>query len=112
MPTVLSMCHGGICCVITRSRIAFAHGRACSYVSSDIGAIESTRWQDSHFSWKIGATSLVNVTGVFADCACAHCAPEMAIMMANAIMPTTRHVSAWNLVFAIAGSLVFLQNSR
>src|SRR6185295_17537241 len=30
MPMVLSMCHGGICRVITRSRIAFAHGRASS----------------------------------------------------------------------------------
>src|SRR3954454_18142134 len=31
---------------------------------SDIGAIESGRWHASHFSWKIGAMSLVKV-GVF-----------------------------------------------
>jgi len=30
-------------------------------VTSDIGAIESGRWQLSHFAWKIGAMSLVNV---------------------------------------------------
>src|SRR5262245_1449683 len=29
---------------------------------SDIGAIEFGRWHASHFSWKIGATSLVNVS--------------------------------------------------
>jgi hypothetical protein len=28
---------------------------------SDIGAMESGRWHDSHFFWKIGATSFVNV---------------------------------------------------
>ena len=38
-----------------------AHGRASSYVTSDIGAIESGRWHASHFSWKIGAMSLVKV---------------------------------------------------
>ena len=37
---------------------------------SDIGAIESGRWQASHFSWKIGAMSLVNV-GAFAASAAA-----------------------------------------
>src|SRR5580700_3526825 len=31
-----------------------------------MGAIESLRWQDSHFSWKIGAISLVKVTGASA----------------------------------------------
>src|SRR5437764_11862634 len=61
MPIVLSMCHGGICRVSTRDAMAFAHGRTCSYVINDIGAIDSGRWHDSHFSWKIGAMSLVKV---------------------------------------------------
>src|SRR3954462_121472 len=56
------MCHGGICRAPTRAAIDFAHGRASSYVISDIGAILSGRWHDSHFCWKIGATSFVNVT--------------------------------------------------
>src|SRR4030095_12895346 len=62
MPTVLSMCHGGIWRAPTRAAIDFAHGRASSYVASDIGAIPSARWADSHLFWKIGATSFVNVT--------------------------------------------------
>src|SRR5260370_15283480 len=64
IPTVRSICQGGICRVLTRAAIDFAHGRASSYVTSDIGAIQSARWHDSHLLWKIGATSLVNV-GVF-----------------------------------------------
>src|SRR6185503_8252016 len=62
MPTVLSMCHGGIWRVPTREAIDFAHGRASSYVASAMGAMPSARWHDSHFAWKIGATSLVYVT--------------------------------------------------
>src|SRR5690242_13141890 len=61
IPTVLSRCQGGICLVATRSLIDFAHGRVSSYVTSDIGAIESLRWQAWHFSWKIGAISLAKV---------------------------------------------------
>src|SRR5437016_1464119 len=61
MPTVLSRCHGGIWCAATRVRIERAHGLASSYVTSDIGAIESGRWHDWHFCWKIGATSRANV---------------------------------------------------
>ncbi len=68
MPTVLSICHGGICRSATRARMSRTHGRACAYVSSDIGATEFARWQESHFSWKIGATSLLNV-GVVASAA-------------------------------------------
>src|SRR3954465_15446809 len=64
MPMVLSMCHGGIWRAPTRDAIDFAHGRASSYVISDIGAMLSGRWHDSHFCWKIGATSPVNV-GIF-----------------------------------------------
>jgi hypothetical protein len=46
--------------------MAFAHGRVSWYVTSDIGAIESFRWHAWHFSWNIGAISLVKVgdTGV------------------------------------------------
>src|SRR6185369_6965093 len=40
MPTVLSMCHGGICRAATRLLIDLAHGRASSKETSDIGAIE------------------------------------------------------------------------
>src|SRR5260221_3338069 len=65
MPTVLSMCHGGIWRPPTRCAIDFTHGRASSYVCSDMGAMLAGRWQASHFAWKIGAMSLVNV-GVFA----------------------------------------------
>src|SRR5580704_4378016 len=64
MTTVLSMCQGGIWRVTTRSLMALAQGLDSSYVTSDIGAIESLRWQFWHFSWKIGAMSLVNVTGL------------------------------------------------
>src|SRR5436190_11108880 len=66
MPTVLSMCHGGICRPATRAAIDLAHGRTSSYVTSDIGAIWSGRWHASHLSWKIGAMSLVNVGAVSA----------------------------------------------
>ena len=40
---VLSMNHGGISRKAVLSLIARAQGRACSYVSSDIGATESGR---------------------------------------------------------------------
>src|SRR6476660_5837319 len=56
------MCQGGISRAATRDLMALAHGRVSSYVTSDIGAIDPSLWQDSHFSWKIGATSFVNVT--------------------------------------------------
>ena len=39
-PTLLSMCHGGIWRVATRSLIERAQGRASWKVMSDIGAIE------------------------------------------------------------------------
>ena len=61
MPTVLSMCQGGICRAATRLLIERAQGLASSNETSDIGAIESGRWQASHLFWKIGAMSLVNV---------------------------------------------------
>ncbi len=43
MPTVLSMCHGGIWRACTRFLIDRAHGRDSSKLTSDIGAIESGR---------------------------------------------------------------------
>ena len=43
MPTVRSICHGGIWWSTTRALIDRAHGRASANVISDIGAIESGR---------------------------------------------------------------------
>ena len=45
MPTVLSIVHGGISRLTTFVLIDRAQGRASSYVSNDIGAIEPGRWQ-------------------------------------------------------------------
>src|SRR4029434_775082 len=67
MPTVLSMCQGGIAGAATRPLIARAQGLASSTETSDIAAMESGRWQASHLFWKIGAMSLVKV----GDCAAA-----------------------------------------
>src|SRR5260370_14074068 len=64
IPTVLSMCHGGIWRVTTRSLMAFAQGRVSWYVTSDIGAAVPLRWHSSHLACRIGATSLANVTGL------------------------------------------------
>src|SRR5262249_31572544 len=61
MPMFGSMCHGGMLRNRTFSLIAFAHGRASSYVSKDIGAIEPGRWQVWHDRWRMGATSFVKV---------------------------------------------------
>ena len=61
MPTVLSICHGGISRATTLLLIDRAHGRTSSYVTSGIGAIWPTRWQPSHFCCRIGAMSRVNV---------------------------------------------------
>src|SRR5437870_400455 len=85
MPTVLSICHGGICRVSTRSRMALAQGRTSSYVTSDIGAIESGLWQAWHFSCNMGAMSLVKVIVVFADSALENCGHEIRRTSANAL---------------------------
>src|SRR5262245_35639360 len=61
IPTDLSRCQGGIWRVETRLLMERAQGRLSSYVTSDIGAIDSGRWHASHFSWKMGAMSFVNV---------------------------------------------------
>src|SRR5207247_10109027 len=66
MPTFFSMYHGGItprCGPIdVRCLIDRAHGRTSSYVTSDIGATPSGRWQFWQLRCRIGAISLVNVT--------------------------------------------------
>ncbi len=82
---VLSICHGGIWRVSTRSRIALAQGRTFSYVTSYIGAIESGLWQAWHFSCNMGATSLVKVIVVFADSALENCGHEIRMASANAL---------------------------
>src|SRR5262245_6162855 len=84
MPIVLSMCHGGIWRAPTRDAIDFAHGRASSYVMSDIGAMLFGRWHASHFCWKIGAMSLVNV-GVLPSAAPAGIAATSTALQASAI---------------------------
>ncbi len=77
------MCHGGIWRVATRSLIDRAHGRASWYVTSDIGAIEPGSWHDWHLAWKIGATSLVNVTCFGASAANAEPAIANTALAAN-----------------------------
>src|SRR5262249_22262496 len=66
MPMFLSTYHGGMtpACgpMPVRCLIARAHGRASSYVCSDIGATPFGRWQFSQLRWRIGAMSFVNVT--------------------------------------------------
>ena len=57
----MSAPQGGISRAITLVLIAFAHGRASSYDSSDIGATSPGRWQFAHLLYMIGATSLANV---------------------------------------------------
>src|SRR5258706_2042514 len=69
--------------------MARAHGRASSKVSSDIGATSPGRWQTWHFAWRIGATSLVNVTACDTGGAGA-CAAEVPI--APVIRPRARRL--------------------
>src|SRR5262249_14035197 len=88
MPTVLSMCHGGICRPPTRAAIDLAHGRASSYVTSAIGAIPSARWQDSHFAWKMGATSLVYVTVLVGSAASVTPATNSTAPIVKALFPS------------------------
>src|SRR6516164_4402071 len=69
MPCVLSMCHGGISRCATRCLIERAQGLASSYVMSDIGATVPGRWHTWQLRWKIGATSLLKVTGALMSAA-------------------------------------------
>src|SRR5262245_50631319 len=66
MPRSFSIPQGGIAPRWLRSAvlafIALAQGRASSYVSSDMGATESGRWQAWHFRCRMGAISFVKVT--------------------------------------------------
>src|SRR5437667_9612416 len=82
---VLSICHGGIWRVSTRSRMALAQGRTSSYVTSDIGAIESGLWHAWHFSCNMGAISLVKVIVVFADSALENCGDASKTTSASAL---------------------------
>src|SRR5687768_15368490 len=95
MPVVLSMCQGGIWRATTRFLIERAHGRASSKLTSDIGAIESGRWQDSHFSRKIGATSLVKV-GLAACSAAAVNGSAKTAPRVNAPNPVPRRTTVEN----------------
>jgi len=63
-PTLRSMCQGGIWRARTRALIDRAQGRESLCVASDIGAIEPGSWHDWHLAWKMGATSLENVTAL------------------------------------------------
>src|ERR1043166_3664780 len=69
MPWVLSMCQGGISRCATRCLIDRAQGRAPSYAMNDIGATVPGRWQTWQLRCKIGATSLLKVTGALASAA-------------------------------------------
>jgi hypothetical protein len=99
MPTVRSICHGGIWRSATRALIDFAHGRASEKVISDIGAIESGRWHASHFSWKIGAMSFVKVGAFGASAAAA--APGRISATPSVTAPTAKLVTSLILVLPL-----------
>src|SRR5215470_18259832 len=75
MPTFFSMYHGGItprCGPIdVRCLIARAYGRTSSYVTRDIGATPSERWQFWQLRCRIGAMCLVKVGSAGIPAACA-----------------------------------------
>jgi hypothetical protein len=54
---------------------------------SDIGAMLSGRWHDSHFAWKIGAISFVNVGAGFGVSA-AWATPERPMATLSAVETT------------------------
>jgi hypothetical protein len=60
-PNCGSANHGGIFFASTAAFMAFAQGRACSYVSRENGAASPGRWHAWQFRCRIGATSFVNV---------------------------------------------------
>src|SRR5436190_7268776 len=84
MPTVLSMCHGGIERAATRVLIERAHGRTSSKVRSDIGAICPGLWHVTQDRCRMGATSFVKVTPPFPCFCCAARGVE------NSARPATR----------------------
>src|SRR5262252_4334266 len=61
-PTPGSADQGGIFRLRTAAFIAFAQGRVLGYVRKDIGAMLPGRWQVWQCCWRIGRTSLWNVT--------------------------------------------------
>src|SRR5438445_11477615 len=87
LPNCGSANHGGILRSITAPLIALAHGRACSYVSSENGAAWPGRWHVWQLRCKIGATSLAKVgAAVFiADCGCRPMA-ALALIKKNSIL--------------------------
>src|SRR5204863_8492540 len=62
VPCAGSAPHGGIARETTRCLMDRAHGLASSNVTSDIGANIVGRWHSTQLLYRIGATSLVNVT--------------------------------------------------
>src|SRR5471032_1331085 len=78
-PNAGSAPHGGIARSMTALRIALAHGRASLTLVSDIGAISPARWHDAQFLLKMGAMSLLKVTGA--------CARGIAGVARSATMP-------------------------
>src|SRR5687767_11927981 len=81
---VMSAPQGGISRATTFDLIAFAHGRASSYESSDIGATSPGRWQLAHLPYMMGATSLAKVGAEVGACDSA-----VALNDARVVAPTT-----------------------
>src|SRR5512146_3016071 len=94
MPTVLSMCHGGMRRSATFSLICGAFSTASPYVRSDIGAIEPGWWHSWHFCCRMGAMSLAYVT---ARCgfAAAGRGPYMASGTVSETIAATARLDVW-----------------
>src|SRR5437870_2143912 len=52
----------------------------------------SGRWHDSHFAWKIGATSFVNVGAAFSAATAEPDRHNSAVAAVRALPPTARHI--------------------
>ena len=85
-----SACHGGITRSATAFRIARAHGRAASYVVSDIGAISPGWWHETQLALKMGATSFEKVSPVWVRGAWAPAVPCHSRKAAAPTVPTMR----------------------
>jgi hypothetical protein len=108
------MCHGGMSRAVVFVLIDRAYGRTSSYVISDIGALESGRWQFWQERCRIGATSFVNVTAVVAeavgDCAFGATVTSMTRAAAPAVRalipPSTFYFSLFTLeIFSASNDL-------
>src|SRR6185369_16235159 len=86
VPCAGSAPHGGIVRAVTRCLMARAHGRASSKVINDIGANIVGRWHSTQLLYRIGATSLVKVTGASAAAA-ADGSPRSAASRRTFLMP-------------------------